>query len=131
MIVRRSGKVTKKFIESVDSEPLTNVLNWNHEYEDARKFWTDHMQRNFWKIIEEETIEKWGKPNVNVMSYESAPGVWIFDDTELGIIWYIWTDLHHKNPWKGTAFEIFVPEKVTGPEMLNALKRFTDFLKVS
>ena len=128
-IVQWAGKVTKTFIRDVDSEPLINVLNLNAEYEDARKFWTDYIQQNFWKIIDKDTVARWGSPNINMMDFESAPGVWIFDDVESDIIWYIWSDLHRKNAWKGTSFEVFVPKTVSGAEMTESLKRFTSFLK--
>ena len=131
MITQRSGKVTAKFVEGLDSDTLFNILNHTPKYRAAADFWHGYLEQSSWKPLKDERVKSWGTPNINMRGYESAPGVWIFDDSSIGIIWYVWTDLHHKNPWKGSSFEIYVPEKVSGLEMLEALKRFIDFMKIS
>ena len=131
MITQRPGKVTTKFIEDTDMDTLSNVLNHTPEYRDAGNFWRNYLGQSYWSPLQPERVRSWGNPNINMRSYESSPGVWIFDDFPIGIIWYIWTDLHHKYPWKGTSLEIYVPENVPGPEMLEAVKRFADFVKIS
>jgi len=131
MITQRPGKVTAKFVEGMDSDTLFNVLNHTPEYKGAAHFWRNYLEQSFWKPLEEERVRSWGTPNINMRSFESSPGVWIFDDLPIGITWYVWTDLHHKHPWKGTSFEIYVPENVSSLEMLEAVKRFADFVKIS
>jgi hypothetical protein len=131
MISLRPGKVTKRSIEDADTETLANVLNWNPGYEDARKFWIKTMDKNFWSLLKPEVVAKWGKPNAQMNSYESAPGVWILDDSQAHITWYIWTDLHHKNAWKGTSYELVISAKLTDKEMTEALGRLIEFMKIS
>ena len=51
-------------------------------------------------------MKKFGKPNIIMQGYESTPGVWVFDDTENHVRWFIWSDGFRKNHFKGTQIEL-------------------------
>lgn len=46
-----------------------------------------------------------GKPLIH-MDYESNPGVWILSDSDSDLKYIIYSDVHRKNAYKGTAIEI-------------------------
>lgn len=126
-IILRDGKVTKKYVESLDTNPLVMILN-HSEYPLALQLWTQEFNSNNWELLSKESLVKFGKPNIEFRNYESSPGVWIFDDTKTGIIWVIWTDLHHKHPWKGTSYEAIVPEYIDDRTLTDAIERMIPIL---
>lgn len=125
-ISQLSGKISQRslMVYAENSQPLSNVLNHSPGYPQARQFWLDFLSSTAWSPLKKEILLTWGKSNIEMRRYESAPGVWIFNDHQTGIVWFVWTDLHHKNAWKGTSFEVKVPEEVTDLEMVDALRRF-------
>lgn len=128
-ITVRPGKLTRKEIFKIceDSEVLENVLRHNGMPK-SHSFWQRTMENNYWSILKPEILAKWGKPNCTVTGYESCPGVWLLDDSKTGIIWMIWTDLHHKHAWKGTSYEIVCPGLIGDDELLEAMQRLVPML---
>lgn len=124
----RQGKVTKKYIESLGMKTLSNVLAWEPGYPASSDYWLFVLREHMFSVVTEETIKRLGKPNLNVKEYESFPGVWILDDLKSGINWLIWSDLHHRHPWKGTSFELVLPQYITDETMIDSLKRLVLFL---
>ncbi len=51
-----------------------------------------------------------GKPNCHMQGYEGYPGAWVFYDNEYGARWLIFSDAIRKNHFKGTIFEITLPD---------------------
>lgn len=126
MIVQKVGKITQhRLLELCEnSDVLTNVLDLTNDFVRSRQYWHSVLKSSFWSPLKKETVDSWGKSNIEMRHYESAPGVWIFEDQKSGVIWFVWTDLHHKHPWKGSSFELKVPPGIGDAEMLDSLERF-------
>lgn len=61
-----------------------------------------------------------GKPNLICRNYESSPGLWMFDDRESEITFYVWSDGWKKHAWKGASFE-FTGNKAKLPQAYSRL----------
>jgi hypothetical protein len=120
MLTQRTKKATIKEIEDISTGwSLPNFIHrpgWSKTtsfFETIRKqFWFNDC-RVLCKLL--------GKPLINMRGYESTPGVWILDCTT-GIKWIIWSDGHHKNPWKGTTYEVILPEGTGDAELAYSLE---------
>jgi hypothetical protein len=53
-----------------------------------------------------KNFDKMGKPNATLREFESNPGLWIFFDVESNITFYVISDCHRKNAYKGTSWEV-------------------------
>jgi len=128
----RPGKITGKELlrmyEDLTITPIGNYLR-SGRFEKAKDIWYNAMQKSFWSIVSKGTVAKWGKPNLNCRDLESSPGVWIFDDTA-GVTWVIYSDMHHKHPWKGTSFEVSIDDGISDKTMCEVIQRFLDICKV-
>lgn len=124
------GKITGRQLQVIgeDADTLMNVLYHTDGFEVARDYYLQETQRRYWKIVYEEAFKVLGKSNFECRHLESAPGLWIFEDYKARISWYMYSDLHHKHPWKGTSFELRLRKYITGEEMKDALERFFNFL---
>lgn len=129
-ITVRQGKVTRKSIEDADSAALQNVFV-RGGFDQTHKQWSKDAMANGYSFLTPDVLKSWGKPNVTFTDYESAPGVWILDDMKSGITWHIWSDEHHKNPWKGTSYEIIFPSLLPMSDdiLLDAWNRLLSMLK--
>lgn len=53
-------------------------------------------------------FKKLPKPNGRT-TYESNPGIWVFNDST-GITFFVFSDAHRKNAFKGTSIEMALPQ---------------------
>lgn len=130
MIVQREGKVTGKYIETLSSAANAEVLS--NLFYDSRFPSLTRLYTNMYKnptiglsslIYGEGSVANFGKPNVRLIGYESTPGVWVFDDTETGITWMIYSDCHKKNCYKGTSYEVILPAMTTDEDLMLSLTK--------
>ena len=132
MLIQKTGKITGKQLgvmyDTFYHTPIGNILR-SGRFEKARALWFNAMQESYWSIVSEDTIKKWGKPNINCRNLEASPGVWLFNDS-VGVAWIIYSDLHHKHPWKGTSFEVYVIDRVDDEDLCGAINRFLDVCRV-
>ena len=126
----RQGKVTRKSIEDSDSTSIMNVM-FRPGFEKTYQQWHQDAADNMYSFLAQGVLASWGKPNVTFTDLESAPGVWILDDMKSGITWYIWSDEHHKHPWKGTSYEVILPSllPVSDDILLDSWQRLLPMLK--
>lgn len=84
---------------------------------------------NFDSILHStDLIKGLGKPLITMPEYESSPGLWIFTDKETGIEFFIWSDVHKKNAFKGTSIEVKI--KPAQYDIFDKLfERFVKFLE--
>jgi len=122
----RESKITTREIDALHAErfitPIVNLFTTGR-YKKAQKYWGKVLDENDWAIVTRETLSRWGRPNINMRSLESSPGVWIIDDIK-DTVWVIFSDLHHKHPWKGTSIELSIKEDLSDDEFVDTIKRF-------
>lgn len=99
-IVRREDKVTQAQLEALQGALVINRAFDGLPELDA----IVEITMSGW-LGASEIIAGEGKPNVIVRDYESSPGAWIFDDTDTGIAFVVWSDGWKKHPWKGSSIE--------------------------
>ena len=127
-IKQRTGKITRKDAIELGkkSDTLINFCRNNNKlqkimsstFEDPKLVHLFHSSN---------IIKNLGQPLVTMPQYESSPGLWVFDDEPTGIVFLIWSDGHHKNPWKGTKYEAIVnPSQVKVLD--EAFQRLIDYL---
>jgi hypothetical protein len=99
-IVRREGKVTIKAIEALDSDSIINMAMRGSPELDAIFDLINPGWIGSSKITSGE-----GAPNVILQEYEASPGAWLYDETETGITFVVFSDGWKKDPWKGSSIE--------------------------
>ncbi len=134
MMVQREGKIRIRDIESLNTEPLHNLF-YDERFPSLNKIYAN-MHRNPVRGLSSvmyggNSVAKLGKPNVRMVGYESTPGAWVFDDTETGIIWVIFSDCYKKNHYKGTSHEVILPPRVTDADVLLSVTKLFKLQGVS
>lgn len=134
MIVQREGKVTMKYIEQLSSARNSHVLSnlfYDKRFPSLTRLYTNMYNNPTVGLSSilygEGSVANFGKPNARMIGYESTPGVWVFDDTNTGIIWVIYSDCHKKNHYKGTTHEVVLPAGVTDIDLMLSL---TELFKI-
>lgn len=138
MIVQREGKVTMKYIETLSNTRNSTVLSnlyYDSRFPSLTRLYTNMYSnpiRGLSSLIHGEgSVANFGKPNVRMIGYESTPGVWLFDDTESGIIWMIYSDCHKKNHFKGTSYEVILPANTTDAQLVQSLTGLFKLIGIS
>lgn len=111
MIVQRP-KMTMKEVEDLSLEGRVEVLgNYAHikEFPKFTKWYRKYVAGSHFSIYGFDKVTNLGKPNVIMQKYESRPAVWVFEDTDTGLIWCIYSDGLRKNAYKGTRYEMTIP----------------------
>lgn len=70
-----------------------------------------------------EICKHLGKPNCFMQGYESYPAVWVYYDDH-GITWVIFSDGVWKKHYKGTSYEVAIPDNITEEEFKTAINEF-------
>jgi len=120
MIVQHEGKLTVKQIEKISSEgDVLNNFYYSEKYPTLRAWWAvqtptrDDLMQEFelnHRMHGGSIAKLFGKPNCNMRGYESYPGAWVFYDTESGVRWLVFSDGIRKGCFKGTSYEVTIPE---------------------
>lgn len=130
MIVQREGKVTGKYVETLSDAKNAEVLNnlfYDSRFPSLTKLYNNMYSKPSFGLSRllygEGSVANFGKPNVRLVGYESTPGVWIFDDTETGITWMVYSDCHKKKHYKGTSYEVILPAMTTDEDLVRSLTK--------
>lgn len=100
-------KLTVRDVESTHSDPLMNtVQRLGPASQQAFQRWIDMSWTH------KTDVKKWPKPNVHMQQYEARPGVWLFTDGPTKIKFYVFSDEHRKNAFKGTSIEAVIPPEL-------------------
>jgi len=133
MITQHQGNLTIKEIEKISSqgEVLSN-LYYSDRFPNFRGFWSvkagdstlgQQLEMNF-RIHGCDIAQKFGKPNCHMKGYESYPGAWVFYDDVRNLRWLVFSDGIRKNHFKGTSYEVTIPEHLTEEEFIAATREF-------
>ncbi len=126
MIEQHQGKLTIAEIESISNDgTVLNNLYFSGRYPnlslyrlrsltDPLKFESPHGF-NFGLLL--------GKPNCHMQGYEGYPGAWVFYDREYNVRWLIFSDAIRKNHFKGTSFEVTIPDEMSEELMKAAVRK--------
>lgn len=87
----------------------------------------DSMMETHFAWDEIIRAKKLGAPNSILRGYESNPGMWIFYDLVYNITFYVFSDVHRKNAFKGTSWE--VPGGTDQTRLPAAFARLTAYVK--
>lgn len=127
MIVRDETKMTvmgiKKLVTRADA-----LVNYGWRY---RGFKIEEIldRIEMLKIHSNDHIPGLGKPNLTVREWESNPGVWVYYDTQSTFIWMVISDGWKKKSYKGTNYEVIVPEGFLDENVfVKSVKDFFHFL---
>ncbi len=131
MITLRRGKITKEDIEATAAStevlinlPYTfpNVNDWMLNFTHVKLAGGSPLIYN---LHGDTVIKSFGvRPSCVIHDYDSSPGVWVVDDTETGIVWYVYSDLYRKKHFKGTSYELQIPDNVTEDQLILAISKF-------
>ena len=140
MIVQHEGKLTMKQIEQISSEgEVLNNYYYSNRFPTLRAWWS--ASRPWYKSIlprddfdvefesnarihGSEIAMKFGTPNCHMKEYESYPGAWVFYDKEADIRWLVFSDGIRKNHFKGTSYEVTIPDSLTEEQFKMAIRKF-------
>jgi len=130
MITRRPGKLTIKEIETL-SLSATNLQNlaYSFVFRDTADLMKSYIISSP-SIYGAEPIKRLPRPNVTMKGYESSPGCWVFDDTESKITWIMFSDCYRKSHFKGTSYELILPEDIIDEQLKVAIQKFLKYLGV-
>lgn len=75
-----------------------------------------------------QVVKNLGDPLAKHKGLEHTAGLYVFDDTDSGITFLLWSDGYKKNPARGTSYEAIVP---SGQEdqLGNAMDRLLAYLR--
>lgn len=134
MIIQHDGKLTIKQIEKISSEgDVLNNFYYSEKYPTLRVWWAQEVsnsddlrkQSNVnHRLHGFEIARLMGKPNCHMKGYESYPGAWVFYDTEFKVRWLVFSDGIRKNHFKGTSYEVTIPENFSEEEFKKAIYKF-------
>lgn len=125
MIVQRPYKMRIKEVEELSqtSQSFRN-LAFDKRFPSIDKMIDSMYDDTDYEIIHtlygSGSVRNFNKPNVTMRGYESNPGAWVFDDTDTGITWIIFSDCHKKYHFKGTSYELILPPGITNEQLLNS-----------
>jgi hypothetical protein len=122
MFIKTNKIFSKEDIESLNSEPLTNVISWRYKAPSALKFMNNLFEENFelaMLLNSSSAIRNLGSPDVIMRGYESSPGAWMFLHQPTSSYLTVFSDGYKKHPSKGTSFELSnLPENLSDAEVL-------------
>jgi hypothetical protein len=143
MIIQHQGKLTIKNIERISGEgSVLSNFYYTDRYPTLRAWWArprnilrealDHFSGQQMKDEFElnhrmhgrEIAKLFGTPNCNMKGYESYPGAWVFYDTVSNVRWLVFSDGIRKNPFKGTSYEVTIPDDFTEDQFKEAIRKF-------
>lgn len=134
MIVQHEGKLTIKQVEAISGEgDVLSNFYWTDRFPTLRAWWvldaiqSDDLTFQFemnHRMHGGEIALKFGKPNCNMRGYESYPGAWVFYDTENNVRWLVFSDGIRKGCFKGTSYEVTIPENFTEDKFREAIRKF-------
>lgn len=135
MIVQHEGKLTIKQIEQISSEgDVLSNFYYTERFPTLRAWWAlqkadeDDLMKQFemnHRMHGFEIARLLGTPNCHMRGYESYPGAWVFYDTEYKIRWLVFSDGIRKNHFKGTSYEVTLPESgITEADFKAAINKF-------
>lgn len=126
MFKQRQHKMKIAEVEALGSDTLMNVIFHHSRFPKTLKCYHEDMSSGdslLWGVNGKEAVQHLGKPNVNMIGYESRPGAWVFDHEPTGIILVIFSDGHRKNPYKGTSYELAnLPTGMSDEDLLGLYK---------
>lgn len=138
MIIQHEGKLKIKDIENISSEgDVLNNFYYTPKYPTLNLWWAKEikpldpqgdlagqLEINH-RIHGFEIARLLGTPNCHMQGYESYPGAWVFYDTEYNIRWLVFSDGIRKNHFKGTSYEVTLPENgITEDDFKAAIRKF-------
>jgi hypothetical protein len=120
MIIHHTGKLSIKQIEDISYEggSLISDIRYIQLQRDTGYIHTSPSIYG-WQIA-----HKFGKPNCNMKGYESYPGAWVFYDTERNVRWLVFSDGIRKHHFKGTSYEVTLPEDMSKEQLQKAVQKF-------
>lgn len=107
---------------STNQYPTLNVW-WAAEAKSAKDDLMQQFEINH-RIHGFEIARLFGKPNCNMLGYESYPGAWVFYDTKYKVRWLVFSDGIRKGHFKGTSYEVTIPENFPEDQFKAAIKKF-------
>ena len=126
MITQHQGKLKIKEIEEF-SEQGTVLFNFVYTYEKLSDLYHRLLQSQL-RVHGEDIVKHLGNPNCNMRGYESYPGAWVFYDDEYDVRWIVFSDGIRKGCYKGTSYELTIPENMPEDSFIQAVINFFDFM---
>lgn len=135
MIVQEPMKLKIKEIERISSksECLPN-LYYSPRFPTLRVWWAidadaagNDLMAQFdasHRMHGGEIAKNFGTPNCNMKGYESYPGAWVFYDIEYDVDWLVFSDGIRKGCFKGTSYEVKIPDDITEDQLKEAIRKF-------
>lgn len=134
MIRQHNGKLTIKEIEKISSEgDCLNNFYYSDRYPTLNLWWAVQKSDDNDIMKQAEVNHRLhgfeialllGKPNCNMRGYESYPGAWVFYDDEHNVRWLVFSDGIRKGHFKGTSYEVTLPENFFEEQFKDAIRKF-------
>jgi hypothetical protein len=121
LTIRREKMTSRQVLELAEwAIPLLNLLS-------PTPLLADYYRKHSTELLcleASELVSRLGEPvNKRMVGFESTPGVWVIDH-DSGITILIWSDGHHKYPWKGTSYELNMPYGTSDEQIRNCVQEF-------
>lgn len=124
MLIQRTKKLTRKEAYKLGEKSIhfLNLLNLYGLYEWFRSCFKNETDQ--YRAYGDFVIKQLSKPLIHMPDYESNPGLWVYEDTDTGTTWMIYSDCHKKNAYMGTSFELIFPENITVSDIKKTIANF-------
>lgn len=115
MLVQHQGKLTIAMVEELTTETMLNYVFKSGNQDVINKYTQFTEMRgpefNYWSPHSGEAVDTLPKQNIVMRGYESNPGCWYYTSDVTGIGILIFSDGKRKNCFKGTSYEIVLPNR--------------------